>query len=286
MKNLFHLVAVFPAGVDEKGFEQVQHYDFYVLDKDLGASLAQILQGDFKGVRPARAAEIWGKESNFKIGTFVTPSSQLHAKISRHDHEHWARVQLDVTDAPEDGYRAYSCVHRGPTTLQAHFEEENRKRNPRLYGAPLAPGLAVMTICGELDQDGEGQERTTPPGTWGRLVRQDNPDQWLVSFPNGATIYAEAHELRDPKQYTVGTRDLRRVVIGGNWYARMGETLISGPVLAGGALGLDEAEWVEVDLERIGAAERDLANTAIEQLLAASSSGDPQRVMMARPRSR
>jgi phage-related baseplate assembly protein len=66
-------------------------------------------------------------------------------------------------------------------------------------------GRLVRTIGGEQDQDGEGNERDTPPGAIGFLADENLPGQWAAHFGDAA-VFLEESELSDPKQYQLITR--------------------------------------------------------------------------------
>ena len=73
-------------------------------------------------------------------------------------------------------------------------------------GSGIYPGLRVQTISGELDTDSEGEERHTPPGSWGWIESHNHADHWGLNhwdlmFPNGASVVVTETELRDAAQY-------------------------------------------------------------------------------------
>lgn len=67
----------------------------------------------------------------------------------------------------------------------------------------VAIGSLVLTISGEIDQDENDQERTTPAGSVGYLVGQDDAGNWDLLFPNGAWVKPSAEELLNRSLYRV-----------------------------------------------------------------------------------
>ena len=65
----------------------------------------------------------------------------------------------------------------------------------------VRPGISVRTLKGEIDTDEDGQERTTPPGTWGYVSGHNHDDHWDVRFPKGAWVVLTEAELFDREQY-------------------------------------------------------------------------------------
>ena len=63
------------------------------------------------------------------------------------------------------------------------------------------PGLRVQTLGGEMDTDSDGQERRTPPGSWGEITSHNHADHWDLVFPNGTWVVVTEAELRDVTQY-------------------------------------------------------------------------------------
>lgn len=92
------------------------------------------------------------------------------------------------------------------------FDDEGRIDSEQVLGAFekamsthwMSPRVSVQTLKGEIDTDENGQERTTPPGTWGYVSGHNHDDHWNVIFPNGAWVVLTEEEMSDPEQYQLG----------------------------------------------------------------------------------
>jgi hypothetical protein len=80
------------------------------------------------------------------------------------------------------------------------LEVAERLKAEVLGAEVLGEGLQIVTVKGEIDQDEDGQERLTPPGSVGVLVERSMPGQWEVHFGDAAVHIGES-ELFNPTQY-------------------------------------------------------------------------------------
>lgn len=95
----------------------------------------------------------------------------------------------------------------GAWCYMSHFSVEKmllaaaeRFKSEALGAESLRAGLEIVTVKGELDQDEDGQERVTPPGSVGVLAEQSMPGQWEVHFGDAAVHIGEG-ELFNPAEY-------------------------------------------------------------------------------------
>lgn len=75
---------------------------------------------------------------------------------------------------------------------------------------PLPRGTSIITLKGEMDQDGEDNERITPPGSVGKITgvgseRDDGSEghRYDVEFANQAWIILDDIEIDDPERYRI-----------------------------------------------------------------------------------
>jgi hypothetical protein len=129
--------------------------------------------------------------------------------------KHWRMVPIELQRTINDRYRtlrrdyaflsdvAYlsACVNAVDRIAEA--EAIHLIGREELLPTRIVAGLKVRTINGELDEDHEGNERTTRAGSWGWVAGQNCPGEWHVFFPNGAAVVLTEAELRDPDQYDI-----------------------------------------------------------------------------------
>jgi hypothetical protein len=75
---------------------------------------------------------------------------------------------------------------------------------------PLPRGTKIITLLGEVDHDSDGDERSTSPGSVGRITgianERDNGDPgycYDVEFDDGAWFTRDDDEIDDAKRYRV-----------------------------------------------------------------------------------
>lgn len=73
---------------------------------------------------------------------------------------------------------------------------------------PVYAGLPVLSINGEVDTDGDGQDRFTGEGAIGVLAERDDANgQWCAHFTNGTTVWITDEELFDTGMYELRRHD-------------------------------------------------------------------------------
>ncbi len=128
---------------------------------------------------------------------------------------HWKLVPIELQRTINDRYRTLrkdfaflydvtylrACVQAVDHVSEREADQLQPVRDPQR----LRPGMKVQTLHGEFDEDHEGNERITRPGSWGYLLhlKQPAPGEWHVLFLNGAAVVLTDAELRDGEKYRV-----------------------------------------------------------------------------------
>lgn len=75
---------------------------------------------------------------------------------------------------------------------------------------PLPRGTKIVTLLGESDYDNDGDERSTPPGSIGRITgvanERDNGDPGFcydLEFDDGLWVTRDDDEIDNPTRYKI-----------------------------------------------------------------------------------
>jgi len=147
-------------------------------------------------------------------GEFMLAVEQLGDGVATINPYNGARVfgaafaELLNAHSPRTGISPSAVLTpEGAWCYMNHFSVEKmllaaaeRLKSEALGSESLRAGLEIVTVKGELDQDEEGQERVTPPGSVGVLAEQSMPGQWEVHFGDAAVHIGEG-DLFNPAEY-------------------------------------------------------------------------------------
>lgn len=157
--KVFHLFAVFPAGINADGINQVRHYDFTVVAGSLQEAWNEIRDIHIP-VNPdapraygeelttvSQASEVWGYRYGAGTKTISCPDTKRNQWVDFPRHCLWSQSNRSVGP--------YQLVHISETSLQKHFDGVFARYFEERHGTPA-------TQDDDAGHDGAGEAELSP----------------------------------------------------------------------------------------------------------------------------